>query len=220
MIFSILFLGLASPAGALSPEPPFHLQRLSTDRDIGAVNENFRNLSDYLRKMAADVSAASATATSAGIAAAGISTQTVWLLNTSAGSTGQCPAGSSVTATVGNYPLEYTFWGTCYIKGVDSAAGTVSLNVLQNGAYIDNFSASKFMVTKSYTTNSTSNIAGYGPCGRTYRSQSAVAAGVYQWCLAVVTTSGGAGTDAQFFCDSSYTPCSLEIREFRGSLAP
>ena len=226
MIHGLLFLLVSISWAGIIPLPADTIEQI--DRNFKEIADNMSNMDlrnggtiQYMLEVTSDVIITGNLTVTGGIV--GVSTQTVWLTDTAAGSTGQCPAGSSVTATVGAYPIEITLFGTCYLYALNSGYSTVGLNVLMDGTYIDAFTSGVYMIHGySEATAAGANPTGTGeykkfPCSRSYITKTAVSAAEHKWCLAVVTTAS-ANADAKLLCSTA--SCSLRVSEFRGTLAP
>jgi hypothetical protein len=109
-------------------------------------------------------------------------------------------AFSTITLTTDNVPLEISFMGS--MQTVDEIS---NINVLMDGNYIDDFSATMFMAS---ARNTTVSIVAY-PVNFTYRTKEAVAAGSHSFCLTGRLQDSNEG----LLCGTN--PCWLQIKEAR-----
>jgi len=150
MIVALLAL-LLSPA--FSAEVPYYLRDLDTQKDVGAVNENFRALADAIKVVQTDVDANEVTAASANQVASTYTILTNGDQTISATTTpGDTITGSTITMTVVGssswveacavFSATHTSSGLAFdvlVDGVRSSGGTNGVGYYSSSLNDDQF---------------------------------------------------------------------------------
>ena len=198
----LLCASLASQAMASSPEAPFHFKSLSGEKDVAGVNENFRNLSDHIRRVQADIDTLDAYAASVSSAATTytLAPSSNVVFTNSVTSTVGCDTGvpnSSATIITTGGKVEVDFQGNCYGYYVAGPWAIVNATMCMDGAEIPSF-------PRIYLDNHDANYYLITPCSRHFRLLTAPPAGVHSFYLAV-TITGTASIDCTYGCSVEAT---------------
>lgn len=185
----LLMLALAAPAAADNVFPAA-IEDEPMQRNLDFLYEEYSKFKSSVTANSASVSAKS--------------TWTIVTTDILATATmGPCLASfSTITRTDwGSYPLEIEL-----SVAANTDNNTVEFNVLMDGAYIENFTATRAFLHWTNGTTSTVRPTLY----RKYRLKTAVSAGTHNFCVTMLSGSASHGTNC------SESTCELVVTEYRG----
>jgi hypothetical protein len=208
MLWLSALLILSGRAWAVAPSVPFYLQDIKTDRDIGAVNQNFRAMSDYIKTLSGTSGTSSASSWSGGSVSnpstftASVAFQSSVTINGgmfkggysifnndvennmtstdfSSFSFGPCVTGSTRTIETGGHAF---VWAS--VNFYATQPSSVRLNFLVDGGYYSPYSASVFPASKLTTSADNSQIDCVG-----FNSMVSLSPGTHTFCLMGATSA-------------------------------